>query len=114
MVCMARAPPNAARIGEEALRILNRGGIRGEHAVVAFSAIIALNYGWSGFGTRRRQAGEDDDDRPAVEAQLRALPADSFPLTASVVAAMSDYGSDAHYRAALRALLAGVEASRSG
>jgi AcrR family transcriptional regulator len=105
---------NAARIGEEALRILDRGGLRGEYAVVAFSAIIALNYGWSGFGTRRQPAGEDADDRPVVEAQLRALPADAFPLTASVAAAMSDYGSDTHYRAALRALLAGVDAARSG
>ena len=98
---------NAARIGEEALRILDRGGVRGERAVVTFSAVIALNYGWSGFGTRRQPAGEDDDDRPAMEAQLGALPADEFPLTISVAAAMSDYGSDAHYLSALRALLVG-------
>ena len=105
---------NAARIGEEALRILDRGGIRGERAVVTFSAVIALNYGWSGFGTRREPAGEDDDDRPAMEAQLGALPADEFPLTISVAAAMSDYGSDAHYLSALRALLAGVDAELAG
>jgi AcrR family transcriptional regulator len=105
---------NATRIGEEALRILDRGGIRDERAVVAFSAVIALNYGWAGFGTRRQPAGEDDDDRPAVEALLRALPEDAFPLTVSVAAAMSDYGSDTHYRAALRALLGGFDAHRSG
>jgi AcrR family transcriptional regulator len=103
---------NATRIGEEALRILDRGGIRGEYAVVTFSALIALNYGWSGFAARRQPAGEDDDDRPAVEALLRSLPADAFPLTVSVAAPMSDYGSDAHYRAALHALLAGIAAER--
>lgn len=99
---------NAARIGEEALRILDRGGIRGERAVVTFSAVIAFNYGWSGFGSQRQPAGEDDDDRPAVEALLRSLPTDTFPLTVSVAAEMSDYGSDAHYRTALGQLLAGA------
>jgi hypothetical protein len=79
---------------------------------VTFSALIALNYGWSGFAARRQPAGEEDDDRPAVEALIRSLPADAFPLTVAVAAPMSDYGSDAHYRAALLALLAGIDAER--
>ena len=43
----------AIRIGELALAILRRAGFSDAHAVAAFSAVIALNYGWSSFTTAR-------------------------------------------------------------
>ncbi len=105
--------PSATSIGEHALRILDRGGIRGERAVVTFSGILAFNYGWAAFSAARPSAGSDADDRAAVGAALSALPADAFPLTISVADAMSDYGSDRHYELALRLLLAGIRAQGS-
>lgn len=93
---------NATRIGEDALSILVRGGITGEAAVAAFSAVIALNYGWSGFALARAE-----DERPLAEA-LAQLPAELFPLTVSVAGAMAGYGGDAHYEAVLRSLVQGV------
>lgn len=93
---------NATRIGEDALGILARGGITGEAAVAAFSAVIALNYGWSGFAIARAV-----DPRPLADA-LTQLPVDQFPLTVSVADAMAGYGSDAHYEAVLRSLVQGI------
>lgn len=95
---------NATRIGEDSLAILARGGITGEAAVAAFSAVIALNYGWCGFALVR-----PEDDRPLAGA-LAGLPIEEFPLTVSVADAMADYGSEAAYAVALRALVAGLRA----
>lgn len=97
---------NATRIGEDALGILARGGISGDAAVAAFSALIALNYGWCGFALARPA-----DERPLAEA-LSALPAELFPHTVSVSSAMAGYGSDAHYDAVLRSLVTGLGAPR--
>jgi AcrR family transcriptional regulator len=97
---------NAVRIGEEALRILARGGITDDAAVATFSGIIALNYGWSAFTVAR-----DDSAEPTLPAALAALPADQFPLTISVATSMGNYGSDAHYNLVLKHLLTGVKAT---
>jgi AcrR family transcriptional regulator len=100
----------AVRIGEHALGILRRGGFTGEHAVAAFSGVIALNYGWSSFTTAREL-----DRRGAaheVAAMLSALPAEHFPLTVSVAGAMGAYGSDAHYELVLGAFVTGLVAGR--
>lgn len=52
-----RAP---VRIGEAAQRVLARGGITGADAVAAFSAILAINYGWAALG---RYAGQSNYER---------------------------------------------------
>lgn len=41
--------PGATRIGEAAFATLARGGITGADATAAFSALLALNYGWVSF-----------------------------------------------------------------
>jgi AcrR family transcriptional regulator len=41
--------PGAQRIGEAALGALAEGGIVGADALAAFSAMLALNYGWASF-----------------------------------------------------------------
>jgi AcrR family transcriptional regulator len=95
---------NAVRIGEESLRILRRGGITDDSAVATFSAIIALNYGWSAFTTAR-----DDTAEPTLPAALAALPADQFPLTVGVATSMGNYGSETHYDLALNHLITGIK-----
>ena len=94
---------NATRIGEEALAIVGRGGVTGTDAVVLFSAVLALNYGWSAFTSARSRVPQD-----ALAAGLAAIPADVYPRTATVAGELADYGSDAHYDAALSTLLRGV------
>jgi AcrR family transcriptional regulator len=98
----------AVRIGEHALGILRRGGFTGAEAVAAFSAVIALNYGWSSFTAAR-------DIDPAsrgheVEGMLATLPAEHFPLTVGVAAEMGGYGSDEHYEFVLDRLVSGLAA----
>lgn len=100
---------NAARIGEEALRILERGGITGDEAVATFSGLIALNYGWSAFSTAREALGSAGDERPPLGDVLASLPAEEFPLTVRSASSMGGYGSDAHFEIVLAQLLAGIE-----
>jgi AcrR family transcriptional regulator len=98
--------PNTTRVGEVALGIVRRGGVTGTDAVVLFSAVLALNYGWSAFSTVRSRVPQD-----VLAATLAALPADVYPHTASVAAELAGYGSDAHYDEALATLLRGVATS---
>jgi hypothetical protein len=103
---------NAVRIGEEALRVLHRGGISGEHAVATFSGILSLNYGWSAFTAARdglRTRGEDQ--QPTLRDALSALPPDEYPRTVEVADSMGNYGSDIHYELALHQLLVGIKAA---
>jgi AcrR family transcriptional regulator len=97
---------SAVRVGELALGILRRGGVSDAAAVAAFSALIALNYGWASFTTAR----DLDPDSPAhdVGAALAALPPDAFPLTVQTAGEMGAYGSDAHYDFALDQFLTGL------
>ena len=102
---------NAVRIGERALGILDRAGIRGAQAVAAFSALLALNYGWCAFSLARDPSTPTGERAPDLAPSLAALPADLFPFTAAAAAPMADYGSDDQYTAALAFLLHGVAAS---
>ena len=97
--------PNSVAIGEELLARLDRGGVTGEPAVVAFSALLALNYGWSAFTTGRDSGAPDAAD---LAERLRSLPVAVFPLTVAVAEPMSRYGSDEHYEQALGLLLQGL------
>jgi AcrR family transcriptional regulator len=102
---------NAVRIGERALGILARGGLRGTEAVAAFSALLALNYGWSAFALARDPSAPVVDRAPDLTASLAALPADAFPFTAAAAGPMAEYGSDEQYDLALGFLLHGVSAT---
>lgn len=98
---------NATRIGEVALGIVRRGGVTGSSAVVLFSAVLALNYGWCAFSTARSRVPQE-----ALAAGLAAIPAAVYPHTAAVAADLAAYGSDEHYDEALATLLRGVAAAR--
>ncbi|MEO5319288.1 hypothetical protein PV761_11975 [Arthrobacter sp. CC3] len=99
--------PKALPIGEAALGILQRAGIKGGLAIAAFSGIVALNYGRSRFVLAREAAGS------AINGGGVQLPPD-FSLTAAVAGPMSCCGNEEHYERTLKHLLAGIGAdSRS-
>ncbi len=100
--------PNVLPIGEHALSILARGGMKGDEAVAAFSAVIALNYGWSSFVLARSAMRSEggNADGPA----LPPVPP-AYPLTAEATEAMGRYGSDDHYNRALTQLIVGITAA---
>jgi AcrR family transcriptional regulator len=103
---------NAVAIGETALEILHRGGIGGVDAVATFSALLALNYGWSAFAVARDPAQPVADQAPDIAPLLAALPADAFPFTAAVAGPMADYGSPEQYDRALGLLIRGIRGSQ--
>lgn len=63
------AEPGMARLAERARVVLARGGIEGMDAVAAFSAILALNYGWAALG---RYSGQANYER-ALEYLVRGI-----------------------------------------
>ena len=96
----------AVRIGEHALAVLGRGGVEDVDAVAAFSAVLALNYGWAAFS-----AGRDPDRHdaaPDIGDLLAALDPDEFPATSAAAAHLAAYGDDDQYDRALTALLVGI------
>jgi len=93
--------PESARIAEEVLGILARGGVEGEDAVAAYSGIVALNYGWAAFAAPRTSDA-------ALRTSLRALPPGRFPYTAAVIEPLSRYAGQANYERSLEFLLAGI------
>ena len=97
---------NALPIGEIALQILRAGGITGDDAVVSFSGILAMNYGWASFVSARQDAVETSvqDERRASAVRAR-----DYPLTADLADALSQYGSATHYDRALGQLLQGIQ-----
>lgn len=97
---------SSVRIGELALRILKRGGLSDAEAVAAFSGVIAINYGWASFtAARDLDPGGPSQD---VEAMLRRLPPDAFPLTVATAARWGSYGSDEDYEFVLGRFLGGL------
>ena len=86
------------------MAILKRGGLSDAHAVAAFSGVIAINYGWASFTVARPRPGGPSAD---VEAMLKALPAEVFPLTVATAAEWGAYGADEHYEFVLDAFLKG-------
>jgi len=106
---------NAVRIGEDALRILRRGGMDNEAAVATFSGILSLNYGWSAFTTAREDRHPGLGERTqSMRELLIALPPDDYPNTVGVADQMANYGSDGHYDRVLDQLLAGIRAEGRG
>lgn len=93
--------PGAAITGEQAFRILARGGLTGDRAVAAFSAIIALNYGWSAFHS-------PDSSPDQLEAGMLSLPAEAFPHTRAVAASLARYADQTNYERALDLVIAGI------
>jgi AcrR family transcriptional regulator len=97
---------SSVRIGELAMQILKRGGLSDREAVAAFSGLIAINYGWASFTAAR----DLDPTGPShdVEAMLRQLPVERFPLTVATAAEWGRYGSDDDYEFVLGRFLDGL------
>jgi AcrR family transcriptional regulator len=89
----------AARLGEAFLAILAAGGVTGEPAVGAFSAIIAVNYGRTAF------AAVDHEE------ELPPLPGEYFPHSAANWTALAGYASEENYRRVLDIVIDGVALS---
>jgi AcrR family transcriptional regulator len=102
--------PNAVQLGEVALGILARGGITGEGAVAAFSAVVAMNYGWCAFASARDTPATASGPAPDLALALAALPVERYPLTVAAAEPLARYGAHEQYELALDRLVAGIRA----
>lgn len=93
--------PGAAITAERAFAILARGGVTGTSAVAAFSAIIALNYGWAAFARPERTSAQLRDG-------MLALPAASFPHTRAIAGELAAYAEPSNYGRALDLVVEGI------
>lgn len=99
---------NAVQLGEVALAILARGGIHGEAAVAAFSAVVAMNYGWCAFASARDTPSTAGGPASDLAPALAALPVEHFPLTVAAAGPLARYGAPEQYELALDRLVAGI------
>ena len=99
--------PGAAITAEQAFGILARGGLTGSSAVSAFSAIIALNYGWAAFARPDRTPAELRDG-------MLALPPTLFPHTRALADELAAYANPRNYDRALALVIDGISRTANG
>jgi AcrR family transcriptional regulator len=112
-VLFSRPAPglNAVGVGEQALAILQRGGIEGADAVATFSALLAFSYGWQAFATAQDPSAPPTSQAPDIAPLLAALPVERFPLTVAVAEPMAAYAGPENFERALALVLGGVVAA---
>ncbi len=104
-VLLARPHPGpaAARSGEAYLRLLGRS-LEAATAAIAFTALLALIYGTAAFLTAESRA-TPAQTRGQVVARIPGGP--ELEHTNRASAELAEYGSEVHFRRAVRALLTG-------
>lgn len=97
---------NSSQIGEYVFGLLSKGNIRGEKAVAVFSGIIALNYGWASFESKKPR---NFDLRFASQIQNLTLEDGiSLPITQKLTPHLANFGSDRHYEITLNLIISNI------
>ena len=99
--------PQAARLGEETLELLARGGIDGPPAVDALRALLTFTFGSVALDAPRRQEPDPDARRRASAAAFASDPA--APRMAELADALSRPPADGSFETGLRWLIDGIE-----
>lgn len=97
---------NSSHIGEHVFGLLSKGNIHGEKAVAIFSGVIALNYGWASFESKKPK----NFDRQFAN-QIENLSFDSgisLPLTVKLAPHLANFGSDGHYELAINLIISNI------
>lgn len=97
---------NSFQIGEHVFGLLSKGNIDGERAVAIFSGVIALNYGWASFESKKPKKF----DRQFAN-QIENLTFESgisLPFTVKLAPHLANFGSDKHYELALKLILSNI------
>lgn len=95
--------PAVRRFGEVMLASLKQSGHSNESAVITFSSILALNYGWAGFTAR--QPGSSAGKTLPNKLGARPSPEEDLPETSALWAEFEHLGSDANHKIAIMKLL---------
>lgn len=99
---------NALRLGEAALRLLERGGVRGPAAAEAIRALLVYTLGSAAVVVPRAADPEGDGRLARASARIEELPAGEAPLTRSLAGHIASHPGAESFEAGLRWLLAGI------
>ena len=102
--------PNATRLGEMSLRLLARGGVTGDRAVLALRSLLTHTFGWVALDAPR-QADPDPESRQAASHQAFSSHPNN-PIVAELAGPMSRRPTDDDFGTSLRWLIRGIVASR--
>jgi TetR/AcrR family tetracycline transcriptional repressor len=107
--------PNAARLGEITLQLLQRGGLDGERAVEALRVLLIYSLGFAAFQAPRL-AGDPAARAVVAEASFAGLPADRLPRMHRLARHLAGPITDRQFHTGLRWLLEGIgaQARRDG
>jgi TetR/AcrR family tetracycline transcriptional repressor len=98
--------PNARRLGERCLELLEQGGITGERAAAALQVTLVFTLGWAGFEVGRATES-DPAQRRRLSEQVFAG-AEGLPRLQAAAAELARAPTGEHFEAGLRWLLAGL------
>ena len=95
--------PAVRRFGEVMLASLKQSGHSDESAVITFSSILALNYGWAGFTALK--PGSSAGKTLPNKLGARPSPKEDLTATSDLWPEFDNLGSDAHHKIAIMKLL---------
>jgi AcrR family transcriptional regulator len=98
--------PNAVRLGEETLRLLARGGVRGPAAVDALRALLTFTFGSVVLDAPRREEPDPASREARSAAAFSADP--ERPMMAELAGPLSRPPTDAAFATSLRWLIDGI------
>jgi AcrR family transcriptional regulator len=99
--------PNALRLREDMLTLLQRGGLADAKVVTAYFALFAYTTGFVIFETGRAPGRRDTEQRAQTHRLHAALPGDLFPSTRALAARLAKRPGDAEFTRGLRSVIAG-------
>lgn len=99
---------NALRLGEAVLRLLGRGGIRGQRAVEALRALLVYTLGFAAVEVPRVADPAGQDRLAQAAARIQDLPDADFPETRAVATQLARHPGDRDFEIGLAWLLAGI------
>ena len=101
--------PNAARLGEISLELLQRGGLDGERAVEALRILLVYSLGFAAFQAPRVR-GDIAGRSVRAEAAFAGLGEEEFPRMLGLAGELAGPTTDRQFLTGLRWLLDGIAA----
>jgi TetR/AcrR family transcriptional regulator, tetracycline repressor protein len=98
--------PNAIRLGESALRMLERGGVAGPAAVAALRALLTYTIGFAAMEVPRLA---EPDRGTRIGERLKGMSTEEYTATRGLVGPLSTHPGDAEFESGLRWMLKGIE-----
>jgi TetR/AcrR family transcriptional regulator, tetracycline repressor protein len=100
--------PNALRLGEATLQLLERGGVRGRKAVEACRALLVYTMGFVAIEVPRATDPESAERSERTIAAIESLPEERFSATRALAPHLARHPGDRDFETGLHWLLEGI------